>query len=46
MSIASTLLQILVWKLPGSTTITRTPKGSSSRRRLSETASRANLDAE
>src|SRR6266852_3916449 len=34
-----------VWKLPGSITITRTPNGSSSRRRLSETASRPNLDA-
>src|SRR2546426_2399155 len=34
-----------VLKLPGSTTITLTPNGSSSRRRLSEIASRANLDA-
>src|SRR2546422_10709515 len=34
-----------VWKLPGSITITRTPNGSSSRRRLSDSASRANLDA-
>src|SRR6266567_153825 len=34
-----------VLKLPGSITITRTPNGSSSRRRLSEMASRANLDA-
>src|SRR6266516_371331 len=45
MSIASTLFQIFVWKVPGSITITRTPKGSSSRRRLSEIASKANLDA-
>src|SRR6266540_501396 len=34
-----------VLKLPGSITITRTPNGSSSRRRLSEIASKANLDA-
>src|SRR6266513_2698323 len=34
-----------VLKLPGSITITRTPNGSSSRRRLSEMASRANLEA-
>src|SRR5882724_8487499 len=34
-----------VLKLPGSITITRTPNGSSSRRRLSEIASRPNLDA-
>src|SRR6267154_1352693 len=34
-----------VLKLPGSITITLTPNGSSSRRRLSEIASRANLEA-
>src|SRR5882672_1545175 len=34
-----------VLKLPGSITITRTPNGSSSRRRLSDIASRPNLDA-
>src|SRR3989442_8206064 len=34
-----------VLKLPGSITITLTPNGSSSRRRLSEIASRPNLDA-
>src|SRR5256885_8678572 len=34
-----------VLKLPGSITITQTPNGSSSRRRLSEMASNANFDA-